>query len=48
MNGIAFAPLLGKSWQAIGASDHSGAGGGRVLSPEQRQKRQCALLVAMR
>ena len=33
-----------KSWQAIDASDPSGTGGGRTLSPEQRQKRQCAFL----
>jgi hypothetical protein len=41
-NGIAFAVVLGKSWQAIDEFDPSGTGGGRPLSPEQRQERQCA------
>jgi hypothetical protein len=46
VNGIAFAALLGKPPQAIDVSDPSGAGGSRALSPEARQKRQCALLGA--
>ena len=37
-----------ESWQAIDASDASSAGGGRTLSHEQRQKRQCALPLARR
>jgi hypothetical protein len=44
---IAFAALLGKSWQAVDAFDLSGSGGGLALSPEQRQKRQCAFLGAV-
>jgi hypothetical protein len=42
-NGIAFDALLREIPQAIEASAPSGTGGGRALSPEQRQKRQCAL-----
>jgi hypothetical protein len=46
VNGIAFAALLGKSWQAIDTPDPSGTRGGRALSLEQRRKRQCAFLDA--
>jgi hypothetical protein len=45
-NGTVFAAALRKSPQAIDASAPSGTGGGRALSHEQRQKRQCAFLGA--
>jgi hypothetical protein len=45
---MAFAALPGKSWQAIDASDPSGTGGGRAVSPEQRQQQQRAFLAATR